>query len=458
MRSTNEPSPVPVDVPTAGDVAPPPDAGGPSIFTNSAANLAGLIAANGMSALSGLITANWLGPAGVGILAVIFGLTEFGRSLSNFTHNPSIIELHRGKSVATVFGTSLALKFVGTALFVASAIVAAPYLAVVFGIPADAFLLASVILLVGSFYEIGSARMEAEDRYVLRNILLALGPAAGLVAVLTFIALDRYTVHTAVISTMIAVATMSTAFLFAWKGPWKLRWDARTASYLTRYGLILVASTFVTQALIWTDTLMLGALRGAEAAGIYNVVFQLTFVMVTGSVAIGVALVPAMARLAGRGESTALAYQRGTLLSLVIAIPVAIVYLVGGPWLLLLYGAEFVDGHVPLVILTLFGIAGALFVPASSALMVHGKASWLTVLGLVQAIVNLGVNYVLINAFGMVGAAIATTSIFIVGTLAAWVMVHRITGAKPLSRHVAREGRDFLKLQLRRLRGRKALP
>lgn len=438
-------------LPSAGEVTVPDPTSGPSIFTNSAANLAGLIMGNGVSALSGLITARVLGPVGVGILAVVFGLIEFGRALSNFTHNPSIIELHRGKDVATVFGTSLVLKFTGSALFVAFVIVVAPFLSAVFDVPQNAVIIASLILLLGTFYEIGSARFEAEDKYVLRNVLLAIGPMVGLVAVLLFIFFDAFNVYTSILSTIIAVTTMSIGFIVTWRGPWRLKWDWPTGSWMIRYGSVLVASTFLTQALIWTDTLMLSSLRGAEAAGVYNVVFQLTFVMVTASVAIGVALVPAMARLAGRGESTELAYQRGTLLSLAIALPVAIVYIVAGRLFLLLYGSAFTDGYVPLLILTLFGVSGALFVPASSALTVHHKASWLTALGAVQAVVNFGLNYVLINAYGVAGAATATTSVFVAGTFVAWWMTYKVTGAWPISMRVVREGRAFLVESVRKL-------
>lgn len=446
MPSTPDPAPLPTTMPEDAS-------GGPSVFANSAANLLGLVLANGMSALGGYVTAVVLGARGVGILAVVFGLIDFGRSLSNLTHNPSIMEVHRGKDVATVFGTSLVLKLAGTLLFFGIVFFSAPWLAETFHVPASALRLASLVLVLGVGYEIGSARFEAEDRYVVRNLLMASGPAVGLAAVIILVVSGQYTIHTSIFTTVLSVATMSVGFLLAWKGPWRLRFDPGTARFMLRYGSILVASTFLTQALIWTDTLILDVLRGPEEAGVYNVAFQLTFVMVTASIAIGVALVPAMSRLAGRGADTGLAYQRGTLLALLVAGLLAVVYVVLGKWLLGLYGEEFVRGYVPLLVLTVFGVAGALAVPAASVLTVHGKAGTLTVLSLVQAVLNIPLNLWLIGHFGITGAALATTLVFCVGTVVLWALVRHHTGALPLSRTVFREGAEFLRVQARRLRG-----
>ena len=440
MSSANDAAPVAAGtgVVEAAEAAAPVD-DGPSVLGGSAANLLGLLAASGLSALGGLVTARLLGAEAVGILAVAFGLVEFGRSLSNFTHNPSILEYHRNPDAGTVFGTSLALKVTGSSLFIALAVLLDPVLSAFFGIPRWSLVLTSTVIVLGSFTEIGTARLEANHDVIRRNLLLVVGPAVGMVAVAAYILFGVYNVFTAITTSLLGTLAMSVGFALAWPRPWRFRYEPRVARYLVGYGSRIVAAGILAQALIWTDTLMLSAILGNEAAGVYNVAFQLTFVMVVASVSIGTALLPAMSRLAGRGESTTLAYQRATLLSLALCVAVALAYLVGGRFFLYLYGAEFMEAYAPLLVLTVFGIAGALAVPAQSALTVHGHAGTLTMVSLAQAVLNVPLNYVFIHLWGILGAAVATTTVFVGGTVVSWVVVHRVTGAWPLSRAVLGE-------------------
>lgn len=419
----------------------PPDEG-PGIVANSAVNIAGRVVGHGLSALSGFITAAALGPTVSGTLAVIFGLVELGRGFSNFTHNPSIMEVHRGRDPTRVFGTSLALKLTGaTSIFVLLAVLG-PYLGQAFDVPYGALMLASLVLMAGTFFEVGAARLEAENRMVLSNMLLASGPVVGLLAILLFWATGRLDVYTSIIATLLANLTMSLGFAFAWKGPLRFRFDKEEAWFLVHYGARLVPTTFLTTALVWSDTLLLSYLRGNHDTGVYQAAFNLTFAMVTLSVAIGVALVPALSRLAGRGDSTVLAYQRGTLLSLLLSLALALAYAALGKVFLGFMGHDYVDGYDALLILTLFGIAAALAVPAQSILTVHGHANWLMLLSLGQLVVNVPVNVLFIQAWGIEGAATATTLVFAVGTLVSWLLVRKAIGAWPLSRAVVQELRQ----------------
>lgn len=410
----------------------------PGIFENSALNLAGLVAGGALGALSGFVTAKVLGPEGVGILAVVFGLVEFGRGLTNFTHTPSILEVHRGRDEGAVFGTSLMLKFLGAFLFVGLAALVAPRLADLFNVPSFAIFLTSILLLLGAYQEIGTARYEAANRMLMRNMLVTLGPSIGLLAVLIYVFLGKYDVYAAIVTSLIGTSAMSIGFLVHWKRP-RFRWEASVARYLLTYGGRLVLSSFLTQVLLWTDTLMISAILGNVATGIYNVVFQLTFVMVTASVGIGVALLPAMSELASRGADTRAAYQRGTLLALGLSLAGALVFVLLGRLILGLYGPEFTRGYVPLLVLTVFGASAALAVPAQSMLTVHGRATTLLVLSAVQVAVNVPMNYFLILELGILGASLATTSVFALGLALMWVLVHRATGAWPLSREVFTE-------------------
>lgn len=422
--------------PFAGGLTPDPGATGraPGIFENSALNIGGLVAASVLGFVSGVITANVLGAEGVGILAVVFGLVEFGRGLTNFTHHPSILEVHRGRDEGAVFGTSLVLKYAGAFLFVAIAYLAAEAVAPTFDVPPWAIVLTSTLLVVGAFQEIGTARYEAANRMLERNILVTLGPLVGLLAVLAFVVIGRYNVYTAITTSIIGTAAMSAAFYVHWRHR-RFRWDRAIARYLLTYGSKLVLATFLTQALLWTDTLMVSWLLGNEEAGVYHIVFQMTYIMITVSVAIGVAVLPAMSELASRGQDTSAAYHRGTLLALVVTAAIGLFFALSGPLILrYVYGPEYLAGYPALLVLVVFGLAGSLLVPVASLLTVHGRAGMLTLLSLAQAAINVPICYFLTREMGIVGAALATTGVFVVGLVATWLLAKRVTGAWPMSR------------------------
>ncbi len=428
-----------------------PDAAptGPGIFTNSTLNVAGLASAGLFGALSGLIVARTLGPAGVGILAVIAGLIEFGRTFSNFTHSPSIIAFHReGADPDAVFGTSFTIKFVGAMLFTGAAALLAPVVAPIFHVPPWAIVLMSATLILGVPFEIGTARLEAENRMLKRNLILVLGPLSGLVAVLVLVALGRVNVYTIIATSLLGTTIMSLAFATRAYNPFRLRYDSRIGRYLATYGMRLLAISFLTQMLVWTDTLMLSGLRGNVEAGVYNVAYQLTFVMVTASGAVGTALMPALSELAGRGKDTSEGYARGTLITLVMSVALALGYVLLGPFVLQIYGAGFAGAYAPLLVLMAFGAATAMAIPAASLLTVHGHAGTLTWVSVGQVALNVPLNYVLITAHGVVGAAVATTTTAVLGLGTLWFLAWRTTGATPLRRSViaeaARAPREFL--------------
>ena len=446
-------------MPPLADDAPPfagtltqdvTDARGPGILQNSVFIIGGLIAASLVGALSGVITVRTLGQEQYGVLAVVFGLIEFGRGLTNFTHNPSILAVHRGQDEGAVFGTSLWLKFLGAFLCVGLAVVFADMLGDTFNVPPAAIVLTSTLLLVGAFQEIGTARYEAANQMLLRTVFVSLGPFVGLLAVLVFLAAGAYDVMTAILTSIIGTGAMSLAFFLHWRKR-RFRWDGGIAKYLVHYGGRLVAASFLTQALLWTDTLMVSYLLGNAEAGLYHIVFQLAYVVVTASVAIGIAVLPAMSELVGKGQDTSAAYHRGTLLASALAVASAIVFAIAGPFILYgVYDLPLFEGYRTLLILTVFGAAASLLVPVVSLLTVHHHAGKLTLLSLAQAVVNVPLCYALTLRFGIEGAAIATTSVFVVGLLVTWWLAHRVTGAWPFSAQATREAWGLARERIRR--------
>jgi O-antigen/teichoic acid export membrane protein len=160
-----------------------------------------------------------------------------------------------------------------------------------------------------------------------------------------------------------------------------------------------------------TDTLMLGLLRGTTDAGIYSVSMRLASFAAFAFVSVGVMIGPQIAELHTRDKRREL--QRiltlGARTSLAFAAPMVLGLAVGASTLLAMFGSEFGQGWIPLIILACGQLVSCLAGFAFLLLTMTGNqrvVAW--VLG-GSAALNVGLNAALIPRFGMLGAAVATT-------------------------------------------------
>jgi O-antigen/teichoic acid export membrane protein len=119
-------------------------------------------------------------------------------------------------------------------------------------------------------------------------------------------------------------------------------------------GLIVLNSQF--------DIVLLGAITGASAVGVFTVAMRGTQLITLLLVSVNTALAPSLAQLHAEGDRqrTEQLVTQSALLMTGLALPMALFFLVGGRWFLGWFGAEFRDGYATLLILTigqLFNVA-----------------------------------------------------------------------------------------------------
>lgn len=176
---------------------------------------------------------------------------------------------------------------------------------------------------------------------------------------------------------------------------------------------VLISSTFVINRK--TDILMLGALQGTASVGIYTVVNRgsdfIPFILVAVNASIG----PSIARLYRQGNLAGLQslITKSTRLIFWYSLAVMLLLTVFGQWFLLIFGRTFVTGYTTLLILNL----GKLFNAASGSVglllnMTGNERASAFAVG-VSAVMNIVLNALLIPRYGTEGAAIATSSSFI---------------------------------------------
>jgi O-antigen/teichoic acid export membrane protein len=209
------------------------------------------------------------------------------------------------------------------------------------------------------------------------------------------------------------IACCSLAWLWVWKGledgPSAVA-DASRRREWASLGWALLLISGMNVLLQQTDTLMVGALNGPSEAGIYNTSARLSRLMLFGLGATANLAAPLLAA-AGRAGDTQGAHRLlrlAQLGNLAFAAPVGIGLLVGASWLLGLFGEGFVAGTTALSVLVGAQFVNAMVGPVGQYLSMTGRQKVVAKTLAAAAVLNLGLNAVLIPRWGINGAAVAT--------------------------------------------------
>ncbi len=160
----------------------------------------------------------------------------------------------------------------------------------------------------------------------------------------------------------------------------------------------------------WTDIIMLGIFRTQEEVGIYNVAVRLSMITSFTLAAINSIAAPKFAELWGKKDLEGLkrVAQQSTKLIFWTSAPVLILYLLFPSFFMGLFGEEFKEGALALVILTVGQFVNAASGSVLTILtMTQGEKTVKNILFL-SIFLNIVLNYILINILGFWGAAIAT--------------------------------------------------
>lgn len=179
---------------------------------------------------------------------------------------------------------------------------------------------------------------------------------------------------------------------------------------LVRGGAPFLFTAVVVTVYFRLDTVMLSLMRGERSTGIYGACANLLFASLLLSQALVTAIFPVVAEAGTLADARARTVMRRALaLSLAASLPLALgAAAFAGPGLELFYGAGFREGAPALVLLAC--TAPVLFTTNlfGHALAATGLQRDVLVISSVNALVNIGLNLVLIPRFDAAGAALAT--------------------------------------------------
>lgn len=181
------------------------------------------------------------------------------------------------------------------------------------------------------------------------------------------------------------------------------------------------------------DVVMLGLLAPSREVGLYRVAARGATLVTMGLAAASPVIGPAIAREHALGNQHELerTAQRGALFGLAGALPIFLMYLIEGRWILArVFGEQYTAAWLPLVVLAAGQLINAGTGPVTSVLNMTGhekETAW--ILG-GAAVVNILLNGILIPVFGIYGAAIATCASTILWSIALAWRIHAKLGVR----------------------------
>jgi O-antigen/teichoic acid export membrane protein len=194
----------------------------------------------------------------------------------------------------------------------------------------------------------------------------------------------------------------------------KLRFSEPTKE-LIRYSLPLLITSTLLNIMTWTATMMLGYFKSTEVVGIYSAVSPLVGFLGMMISPMGFVYVPVVSKLCGENRNGLVGpiYQIMTKWCFLLTFPIFVLMFVYPEALLMrIYGADYVSGSIVLRILALGSIANSYFGFNYHTIMASGDSDLLMKCSLASAGMNVILNFLLIPQYGIVGAAIASSTSF----------------------------------------------
>lgn len=175
----------------------------------------------------------------------------------------------------------------------------------------------------------------------------------------------------------------------------------------------------------WTDTIMLGVLADSSSVGIYSTASRMATLASLVLIAANTIVSPEFAALHARGDFANL--QRIAQLSArtvtVITLPLLAVFFFAPSMVMSIYGQQFAEGGPALAVLSIAQLVNLMSGSVVYLLMMTGRQKSVSRAMTVAAIGNVALNAMLIPAYGLLGACIATAiSMSVINIALVWVV------------------------------------
>ena len=412
------------------------------VVKGSAFTLLAKIFGTVLGLISSLMIARYYGANVVGLVAIInsvlsifiiFGL--MGTNVAILRFIPEYIEKYSLSDAYAIYKKILLLVF--TLSFIGGILLyfSAPFIA------SDIFhnkdltiflLIAAPFILMRTLTTINSETLRGLRKIKLYALVQFLTSLINLVLLilLTYFLYDKYNpIYILFISIFLLFIVL---FLMIKK---QFRSTEKTISKMSTSQIVnLSFPMFLTASMqmviVQTDTVMLGIMRTVEEVGVYAIVVKLALLTSFILTAVNSMAAPKFSQLyhSGKMEDLKIVAQKSAQLIFWSSLPLILIYILAGYYILQIFGDEFTNGYYALIFLAIGQFVNAAVGSVGYFLNMTGHQKVFKNIILFAALLNLVLNFILIPMYGITGAAIASTISMIFWNVFAAFYVKKIFG------------------------------
>ncbi|MFC1826125.1 flippase [Thermodesulfobacteriota bacterium] len=189
---------------------------------------------------------------------------------------------------------------------------------------------------------------------------------------------------------------------------------------LLKYSLSLFGVSFLVFLIMWTDTLMIGFFKSSKEVGIYSVAVKTSVLLSIILNSLNFIFAPVISELYNNNDIKQLEriFKTVARWGISLAFPLFLIMAFWSKEILSLFGVGFISASIPLIILALGQFVAVGTGSVGNMLFMTGGNMIVLIYVTAAFFVNLLLNYLLIPPYGIIGAAIATsTSISLINIL-----------------------------------------
>lgn len=208
--------------------------------------------------------------------------------------------------------------------------------------------------------------------------------------------------------------------------------DAHGRATLARYAVPRTVSAGLEQALVWLDVIVVGALAGAAAAGVYGTASRFVAVGLLVDAAVRVVVSPRFSMLLAEQRLDELRelYRVAATWLVLFSTPLYVLLVVFAPTVLGVLGEGFDEGAAALSVLCAGVLVTFLAGNVHTLLLMSGRAGWAATNKAVVLALNVVGNLLLVPHLGILGAAVSWAVAMIVDAVAATLEVRFLVGVQ----------------------------
>jgi O-antigen/teichoic acid export membrane protein len=181
-----------------------------------------------------------------------------------------------------------------------------------------------------------------------------------------------------------------------------------------------------------TDVLFISAYDTFESVAYYSIAVKLATVTALALISVNIVIAPKIASIYNDKNfyQLKLILKKATRMNVVISLPIIIILLFFSEYVLSTFGSNYILAKNALWILLIAQFFNSITGPSALYLNMTGRQKKLNIILVISLLINVVLNIILVPDFGMLGAAISTTTSFVISKILASALVFYLDNVK----------------------------